>query len=106
MPKPIPPELLKTYERAFHEIRKTYRHGVEINQPPESVLHLPPGHPDGIRDSGAPREALQRGPCWVRGNNFCVKTSHPNEICPKEDCPDWQPIPEIAAILAYLEELL
>lgn len=99
MPKPIPPELLKTYERAFHEIRETYRHGVEINTPPEGVK---------VVDSGAPREGLERGPCWVHENHYVPMSAIEPRDTPPTFLTDgilWQPIPEIAAILAYLEEL-
>lgn len=98
MPKPIPPELLKQYERAFHEIRETYRHGVEINLPPEGAK---------VVDSGAPREGLERGPCVVcdRINTFALKSDLEKSDSAYEYDECFKPIPEIAAILAYLEEL-
>ena len=94
MPKPIPEKLLATYAKAFEELRQSYREGRAVFTPAPEIaadpkIALAPADMD--KSTAAPLVNL--GPCEVMGNSYRPK----GELF-------FKPIPEIAALLAYLEE--
>lgn len=88
MPNPIPSELLAQFSRCFHEIRQRYREQGQGRINWDTTGEIPRHVENG--------PFIGCGPCEVVGDEF-RPLDQPEAI--------FKPIPEIRAIMEYLEEM-